>query len=139
MLPLLNQFVKGPSKMVRKRLKIKNTNHKCFIEQLFYRREKPRFIWLINFYNKVHSYYPCLLNLLGSQPVGLWSYYLAPGMLSDLFFYCFCKCSCFEISLIVEKFNFLSPTLSSSFSFFLYQEPLMKKCSYRLVKLLSIK
>ena len=48
-----------------------------------------------------------------------------------LLFYCFCEWSCFEISSMAEKFNFVPPTLLSPLSFRYNQEPLMRKSQLR--------
>ena len=49
------------------------------------------------------------------------------SMLLVLLFHCFCECSYFEINLMVEKFNSVSPTLLSSFLFCFNQEPLINE------------
>ena len=51
--------------------------------------------------------------------------FLQQSMLPELLLHCFCEDSCFEINSMVEKFNFVSPTLSYN------KEPLTRKTELR--------
>ena len=61
----------------------------------------------------------------GSQVLLEFMEFLQQSMLPELLLQCFCEDSCFEINSMVEKFNFVSPTLSYN------KEPLTRKTELR--------